>query len=68
MPVNKYKVTVSPVSKSDAAASVAPIIDDEKDYKPVYYDLNGIEVNSGNIKKGIYIMRTGSKVEKVIIR
>lgn len=31
-----------------------------------YFDLNGIRVNSDNLKKGIYIKRQGNKVTKII--
>ena len=36
---------------------------------PVYYDLNGIRIaDPSSLAPGIYIRRTGSTVEKVVIR
>ena len=40
----------------------------EEDATPVYYDLNGRMVNADQLNKGIYIKRTGSKSEKIMIR
>ena len=33
-----------------------------------YYDFNGRRVNADNLQKGMYIVRQGSKVSKVVIR
>ena len=59
----KIKITVNPDSDLSVVGTL-PV--EEAAGTPVYYNLNGLKVE--NPSKGIYIRRTGSITEKVIIR
>jgi M6 family metalloprotease-like protein len=55
------------VDTSDAAG-VQDIAVDTNNSNVEYFNLQGIRVDSDNLKAGIYLRRTGQKVTKVIIR
>lgn len=47
----------------------APVTDGDAAYgEPEYYTLGGIRVAGGNLTPGIYIVRSGSKVSKILVR
>ncbi len=39
-----------------------------EDAAPVYYNLQGMKVNADNLNAGIYIVRTGNKATKVVVK
>lgn len=54
--------------KIDRTGGIGDIVADDviSNEAPVYYNLQGVQVN--NPSKGIYIVRTGKKVTKQVIR
>lgn len=42
-------------------------LESEKDNDIVFYDLNGIRIDSNNLKKGVYIRKTGTRIEKIVL-
>lgn len=59
----KLAITLPQVGDS----GLTDVIADDAMSTPEYYDLNGIKVSPERLAPGIYVKRTGSKVEKVVI-
>ena len=59
MAASKYYFKKHPTSVEDIEAETA---------EPEYYNLQGIKVKADNLTPGIYIRRTGSKIEKILIK
>ena len=49
-------------------AGISGITDDTDDVRAEYYNLNGIRVDAGALTPGLYVRRTGTRAEKVVIR
>lgn len=74
----EYPITVTAVAESYELTFTAGVLtvtaatglhtttdSEEAGHKAVYYDLNGRRVN--NLRSGIYIKKTGTKVQKVVV-
>lgn len=60
-------ITIKPVDKATFTAGIDDVIADEADEEPRYYDLQGLPVDASELTKGIYIRRTGTTTQKVVI-
>lgn len=49
-------------------AGISDITADTGDARAEYYNLNGIRVDAGALTPGLYVRRTGTRAEKVVIR
>lgn len=49
-------------------SGVSAIDTDEADAVAEYYTIGGVRVNAGNLTPGIYIVRKGSNVSKIVVR
>lgn len=51
----------------DCAGLISPEVT-PTDYAPVYYNINGIQVDASKLTPGVYIVRRGTEVRKQIVR
>lgn len=61
-----FQVMLVADTKFDDALKVEEVPAAEAE-ETVYYDLNGLRVERGNLRQGIYIRRAGGKTEKVVV-
>lgn len=64
--VNTGAVQVTYVEESGVISAVSNIAADDENAPAEYYNLQGVRVN--NPAPGIYIVRRGNKVSKVLVR
>ncbi len=49
-------------------AGIDSVIMDNSNYPVEYYNINGMRVNGDNLKSGIYIVRQGKDVKKILVK
>lgn len=66
LPNENYSPAVFDLTVESSQSTAVEVVKEEIE-NPVFYDINGTSV-SGELPQGIYIKKTGSKTEKVIVR
>lgn len=49
-------------------SGIAPVVVPAQDGPAVYYNINGVRVNGDNLVPGIYIVKEGSSVRKILVK
>lgn len=63
---NRFSGSFSPITITAGSGGIDKVADDNDKTSVEYFDLKGIRVE--NPRHGIYVRRTGNKIEKVVIR